>query len=346
MAQVEVMTEGRPVHEVLAWSRSTVDPALGEAVGTLPASMHRIAAYHLGWRDERGHPTEAGRGKAIRPALVLLAAEAAGGRPASAVPAAVAVELVHNFSLLHDDVMDGDVTRRHRPTAWSLFGTGEAILAGDALLTLAMEALAGSGHPGVQEQLRMLSTSVLNLLDGQSSDLAFEQRSDVVPAECVGMAEGKTGALLGCACALGAMAGGGCPGQVEQLRGFGEKLGLAFQFVDDVLGIWGDPAVTGKPVHSDLRTRKKSLPVVAALTSGTPAGQELDALYHRGQPLSGPDLVRAAELIDIAGGRDWCQTRADDLLARALGQLDSAGVTTRASVELDSLARLVTHRDH
>lgn len=338
--------EARPIDEVLAWSRSTVDPALREAASTLPASMHRIAAYHLGWRDEHGHPTETGSGKAIRPALVLLAAEATGGSPASAVPAAVAVELVHNFSLLHDDVMDGDVTRRHRPTAWSLFGTGDAILAGDALLTLAMEALAGSGHPAMREQLRMLGAAVHNLLDGQSSDLAFEQRSDVVLAECVGMAEGKTGALLGCACALGAVAGGGCPSQIEQLRGFGEKLGLAFQFVDDVLGIWGDPAVTGKPVHSDLRTRKKSLPVVAALTSGTPAGQELDALYHREQPLSGTDLVRAAELIDIAGGRGWSQTRADDLLTRALCQLDSAGVTTRASAELDAIAWLVTHRDH
>ncbi|MPZ67686.1 MAG: polyprenyl synthetase family protein [Pseudonocardiaceae bacterium] len=346
MAGIEVMTEGRPVGEVLAWSRSTVDPALRQAVDTLPASMRRIAAYHFGWRDQHGDPAEGGGGKAIRAALVLLAAEATGGVPASAVPAAVAVELVHNFSLLHDDVMDGDVTRRHRPTAWSVFGTGEAILAGDAMLALAMEVLSDSGHPATREQLRMLSAAVHNLLDGQSADLAFEQRADVGVGECLGMAEGKTGALLGCAGALGAVAGGGCPEQVEQLRGFGEKLGLAFQFVDDVLGIWGDPAVTGKPVHSDLRTRKKSLPVVAALTSGTPAGQELGALYHREQPLSGTDLVRAAELIDIAGGRDWSQTRADDLLARALRELDSAGVTTRARAELYALAQLVTCRDH
>ncbi|MDQ3990225.1 MAG: polyprenyl synthetase family protein [Actinomycetota bacterium] len=351
MPRVEVMTEGRSVREVLAWSRSTVDPALRAAVDTLPSSMRRIAAYHFGWQDERGRPAEASAGKAIRPALVLLTAEAVGGVPASAVPAAVAVELVHNFSLLHDDVMDGDLTRRHRPTAWSVFGTGEAVLAGDALLTLALEVLAGSGHPAAREQLRMLSAAVLNLLDGQSADLAFEQRTDVGLTECLAMARGKTGALLGCACALGALSGGGCPEQVEQMRGFGEHLGLAFQFVDDLLGIWGDPAVTGKPVHSDLRTRKKSLPVVAALASGTPAGRELDALYHREQPPSGADLVRAAKLIDIAGGRDWSQARADDLLAQALCRLElcrleSTRAAARASAELEALSRLIILRDH
>jgi geranylgeranyl diphosphate synthase type I len=346
MARVEVMADDRPVREVLAWSRSMVDPALRAAVDTLPASMGRIAAYHFGWQDERGQPSEASGGKAIRPALVLLTAEAVGGATASAVPSAVAVELVHNFSLLHDDVMDGDLTRRHRATAWTVFGTGAAVLAGDALLTLALEVLTGSGHSAAREQLRILTAAVLKLLDGQSADLAFEKRTDVGRAECLGMAEGKTGALLGGACALGALSGGGCPEQVEQLRGFGEHLGLAFQLVDDLLGIWGDPAVTGKPVHADLRTRKKSLPVVAALTSGTPAGRELGALYHREQPLSGADLVRAAELIDAAGGRDWSQTQADDLLAQALGRLESTGVGVRAGAELDALSRLIILRDH
>src|SRR5262249_38599046 len=157
--------------------------------------------------------------------------------------------LVHNFSLLHDDVMDGDLTRRHRPTAWSVFGVNAAILAGDALLALGLDVLAASGHGQAQRAIRMLNTAVLDLLDGQRADLAFEQRSDVELPECVRMAESKTGALLGCACALGAMFGGGHPEQVEHLYGFGERMGLAFQFVDDLLGIWGDPAVTGKPVY-------------------------------------------------------------------------------------------------
>lgn len=345
MAHAEVVTEGRSVGEVLAWSRSTVDPALREAVDALPVSMRRVAEYHLGWRDTRGFRAEGDGGKAIRPALVLLTAEAAGGDAASAVPAAVAVELVHNFSLLHDDVMDGDVTRRHRPTAWSVFGVNAAILAGDALMTLALDLLAASGHPAARDGIRMLSAAVQDLLDGQSADLAFEQRARVKRAECVSMAERKTAALMGCACAVGASFGRGSPEQVQHLRGFGRHLGLAFQHVDDLLGIWGDPAVTGKPVYSDLRSCKKSLPVVAALTSDTAAGHELAAFYHRDQPLSDTDLVHAAELIDVAGGRVWSQSQVDDLLAQAMRDLQSASPTSRAAGELGALARLATHRD-
>jgi geranylgeranyl diphosphate synthase type I len=156
------------------------------------------------------------------------------------------------------------------------------------------------------------------------------------------MAAGKTGALLGCACALGAELGGGSREQVEQLRGFGEKVGLAFQLTDDLLGIWGDPAVTGKPVFSDLQNRKKSLPVVAALTSGTTAGHELAALYLGEDPL---DLLRAAELIELAGGRTWAQTRAEELLAESLHHLHAVNPPPRAAAELTALAQLIAHRD-
>jgi geranylgeranyl diphosphate synthase type I len=350
MTTIDVNTEGRPAREVLAWSRMVVEPALRAAVHRLPASMLRIAGYHFGWWNQAGQQYHAAEstngGKAIRPALALLSAQAVGGVPAAAVPAAVAVELVHNFSLLHDDVMDGDVTRRHRPTAWSVFGLNAAILAGDALLTLALDVLAASGHPVATDGIRMLSATVQNLVAGQNADLAFEQRTEIALADCLWMAERKTGALMGCACAVGACFGGGSPEQVAALRGFGQHLGLAFQHVDDLLGIWGDPAVTGKSVYSDLRSRKKSLPVVAALTSDTPAGDELAALYHRDAALSETDLVHAADLIAIAGGRAWNQTQIDDLLARAMRELQAARPAQQAAGELGALARLATHRDH
>jgi geranylgeranyl diphosphate synthase, type I len=342
----DVMTGDRSAREVLAWSRSAVEPVLRGAVDRLPPSMRRIAGYHFGWWNEHGQPEQVNGGKAIRPTLVLLSAQAVGGAPAAAVPAAAAVELVHNFSLLHDDVIDGDVTRRHRHTAWSVFGRNAAILAGDALLALALDVLAATGHPAAVDGIRMLSAAVQDLLEGQSADLAFQRRARVEPAECVRMAEGKTGALMGCACAMGASFGGGSPTQIQCLRGFGQYLGLAFQHVDDLLGIWGDPAVTGKPVYSDLRSRKKSLPVVAALTADQPAGPALAELYRRDQPLSGTDAVHAAELIDIAGGRAWCQAQIDDLLAHAMCNLYAAGPTARAARELGALARLATRRDH
>jgi geranylgeranyl pyrophosphate synthase len=336
----------RTAAELLAWTRGLLDPALRHAVESMPDAARRIAAYHFGWRDERGRPAAGPGGKAIRPALTLLAAEAAGGEAAAALPAAVAVELVHNFSLLHDDVLDGDRTRRHRPTAWAVFGTGPATLTGDGLLAAAFEMLAGEGSAEVARSVRILARAVLDLVEGQSADLAFEDRADVTPAECLTMAGRKTGALLGAACALGAVHGGGTAGQTARFRAFGERLGLAFQLVDDLLGIWGEPAVTGKPVHADLRVRKKSLPVVAALTSGTPAGAELAALYLREEPLTADEAVRAAALIDAAGAREWAAVRAEALLAEAMDELEAAGARPSAAAELRALALLITHRDH
>jgi geranylgeranyl diphosphate synthase type I len=330
-------------HQALLDSRSLVDPALRAAVDTLPENLRHVAGYHFGWWDEHGQPAETNEGKALRPALVFLAAEAVGSTATAALPAAVAVELVHNFSLLHDDVMDNDTTRRHRPTAWTVFGVSTAILAGDALLNLASGVLAESGHPAALPGMRQLNKAVQELVRGQIIDMAFEQRADVDLPQYQDMAHAKTAALLGCACALGATFGGGTTEQAKHLRAFGEHLGLAFQYVDDLLGIWGDPAITGKPAYSDLHGRKKTLPVVAALTSNTPAGHNLATRYHREQPLSQTELVDAANLIDAAGGRAVAQAQADDQLTQALHHLHTAQPAARTT-ELTALAHLATRR--
>ncbi|MEU8344089.1 family 2 encapsulin nanocompartment cargo protein polyprenyl transferase [Spirillospora sp. NPDC048832] len=333
----------RSAADILRWSRSLLDPALRDAVAAMPETARRVAEYHFGWRDERGRPAEGSAGKAVRPALAMLAAQAAGGTADAALPAAVAVELAHNFSLLHDDVMDGDTTRRHRPTAWTVFGTNAAVLAGDALLAAAYEVLAAGDSPAVAHGVRVLARSVLDLVEGQFADLAFEDRTDVALDECLAMANRKTGSLMGAACALGALYGGASAAGAARMRTFGEQVGLAFQLADDLLGIWGDPAATGKPVHSDLRNRKKSLPVVAALTSGTPAGAELAALYFKDGPLTGDDTARAAELIETSGARAWAAAHADTLLVAARTEL--AGAAPDAAAEILTLVRMTTRRD-
>lgn len=342
----EVIAAPRAATDVLAWSREEVDPVLRAAVDSLPASTRLVAGYHFGWWDERGRASEANAGKAMRPALTLLAAEAVGGSAARALPAAAAIELVHNHSLLHDDVMDRDTTRRHRPTAWHVFGVSSAIQAGDALLALAFDVLADGRCRDAVRGSRMVNTAVQAIVDGQLADVELEYREHVDMAECLRMVMAKTGALIACACAVGAVYGGGRPEQVEHLRAFGADIGVAFQHVDDLLGIWGEPAVTGKPVHSDLHCRKKSLPVVAALRSGTPAGRELAGLYLRAEPLSDAETTHAAHLIDAAGGRAWSRCQVDELLSCALDHLRSARLEARAADELSALARLATHRDH
>ncbi|MDH6138556.1 MULTISPECIES: family 2 encapsulin nanocompartment cargo protein polyprenyl transferase [Kitasatospora] len=336
--------------ELLARARGAVDPALKAAVDTMPESMARIAAYHFGWREADGSPASADPGKAIRPALVLAAAQACAaagtaGPQAAAVPAAAAVELVHNFTLLHDDVIDRDETRRHRLTAWRVFGATEAILAGDALHSLALRTLAEDGHPAAGPAMRRLADCVVELCGGQQADCAFEQRSAVSLAECLAMAEAKTGALLGSACAIGALYGGADEKAADAMDAFGRQIGLAFQLIDDLIGIWGDPAVTGKPAGADLLVRKKSLPVVAALGSGTPAGAELAEIYALDRPLTPAEVRRAADAVDRAGGRAWAQGASCERMAAAIEHLALAVPEPAATDDLLALAELVTRRN-
>ncbi|MFE5258976.1 family 2 encapsulin nanocompartment cargo protein polyprenyl transferase [Streptomyces coelicoflavus] len=346
--QGPVMAEGHEAATLLRESRASVDPELRSAIASLPDSMRRIALYHFGWQHADGTPATGNAGKAIRPALVLTAATALGGPAARAAAgrAAAAVELAHNFTLLHDDVMDRDVTRRHRPTAWAVFGVADAILAGDALQALALRLLAADPHPASAAAAARLSDCVMELCEGQHVDTALEGRppGEVTLDETLAMAEAKTGALLGCACALGALYAGAAPEDVDALDAFGREAGLAFQLIDDVIGIWGDPRHTGKPAGADLAARKKSLPVVAALTSGTPAAAELAELYAAPYDEDKEDLERTALVVERAGGRDWAQAQAADRMARAMQELARAVPDPEAAGGLLALAEFVTRR--
>ncbi|WP_344336254.1 polyprenyl synthetase family protein, partial [Kitasatospora putterlickiae] len=262
----------------------------------------------------------------------------------AAIPAAAAVELVHNFSLLHDDVMDRDETRRHRPTAWKVFGTTDAILAGDAMLARAPHVLAQHDSPSLAESVRRIGSCVTQLCEGQHLDCAFEQRADVTIAECLRMAEGKTGALLGLACALGALTAGAPVGVVLAMDSFGRELGLAFQLIDDLLGIWGDEAVTGKPVGADLRARKKSLPVVAALARASGPADRLREIYGLRHAMTAAEVAEATALVEQAGGRAWAEEQAAKYTVSALDILDRSLLPGSDSEALRTLAALITRR--
>jgi len=329
----------------LARARELVTPVLAAASATLSPELRRVVEYHWGWVDADGRPLAGAAGKMLRPTLVTLSAEAVGAPAARAGAAAAAVELIHDFTLLHDDVMDGDRERRHRATAWTVFGVGGAICAGDALVLLAQRVLLEDPSETRVPALLALNDATAAVIAGQMLDLSFEGRLDVSLDRYLEMSAGKTGALLAGAASLGAILAGGPREAVRELHAFGASLGLAFQAVDDWLGIWGDPARTGKPVASDLRQRKASLPLVFARTASGAAARELRGLLDGAAAFDEASLARGVELLGACGAegrtREEAQRRATD----AHAALERAPIDSTACDALHELAHFVVERE-
>ncbi|MEV6177527.1 polyprenyl synthetase family protein [Streptomyces sp. NPDC052016] len=343
----------RPAVDVTALlerGRTLATPVLRAAVDRLAPPMDTVAAYHFGWIDAQGNPTDGDGGKAVRPALAVLSAEVTGAGPQVGVPGAVAVELVHNFSLLHDDLMDGDEQRRHRDTVWKVHGPAQAILVGDALFALANEVLLELGTVDAGRATRRLTTATRALIDGQAQDISYEHRDRVSVEECLEMEGNKTGALLACASSIGAVLGGADERTADTLETYGYHLGLAFQAVDDLLGIWGDPVSTGKQTWSDLRQRKKSLPVVAALAAGGPASERLgeilaaDAKNSDVAHFSEEEFAARAALIEEAGGREWTAEEARRQHTIAVEALNAVDMPEQVRDRFTALADFVVVR--
>lgn len=339
------MTRRPTVPQALERTAELLGPALRAAVDRLSPELSIPARYQFGWVDARGRPHPGRRaGKGVRPTLALLSAEAVGAAPEVGLPGAVAVELVHNFSLVHDDIVDDDEQRRHRPTMWKVFGVGEAIIVGDALTGLALRVLLDQPSPARTAAAADLNRATMSMIAGQYQDMSFHRRDRVGVEECWDMISNKTGALLGHAGAVGAILASAPDAHVEALRRFGHQLGLAFQARDDLLGIWGDPAVTGKPVGNDLREKKRSIPVTVALCSGTPAGEELASLYRRDH-LDDDAIARAARLVEEAGGKEAAEEAARRKLRNARRALSSADLEPGPARQLLELAEFVVNRE-
>lgn len=329
---------------ILEGARDRVRPHLRKALETLHPELRHMAIYHFGWSDEQGRPQDGGGGKGVRATLAFLSARAVGMDPEEAIPGAVAIELIHNFGLIHDDIMDGDKERRHRPTVWSLFGVGNAILLGDVLVVLAQQVLLGSASPNRFAASERLTEATLEMIDGQAADLANSSRLGVTLGETITMASQKTAALLECAVTIGAVLGGASESQVEALGSYGRNLGIAFQAVDDVLGIWGLPDRTGKPVGADLREGKMSFPVVAALRRPGVAAERIAALMANGI-LDEAKIMEATELIEANGGREWTLGEARRRSEAAIEAIESVDLDDDARHDLVSLAAFVTDRE-
>jgi len=295
----------------------------------LPAlfPFYGMMAYHLGWQDASFRPAEGPSGKRLRPLLCLLAMEAAGGDWERALPAAAAVELVHNFSLVHDDIEDRSSLRRGRPTLWSLWGVPQALNAGDGLFTLGRAALLrlrGHGFPAetVLEAVSLLDRAILRLCEGQYLDLAFQGRLDVDEAAYLQMIAAKTAALLEAAVELGALLAGGDAETRAALRSYGHALGMAFQVQDDVLGVWGEEERTGKPRAADIVERKLGLPAVYALERAGPAGRDvLERVYGGAGPVTEEEVAAVLTVLEEVGSRSYAEGMAARHCAEALEAL-------------------------
>jgi geranylgeranyl diphosphate synthase, type I len=315
--------------------------------GAAPVQRYyQMMAYHLGWLDEELRECAGRGGKRLRPALCLMACESVGAPPEHALAGALAVELVHNASLIHDDIEDGDERRRHRPAVWALWGTSHGVNVGDGMLSLAhlamLEASAGRGTSVAARAGAALSRACVELFEGQYLDHEYQTRKSVSVPQYLTMVDRKTGALFGCAAELGGLLGGADGGVVRRLGQFGRTLGRAFQMQDDLLGVWGDESRTGKP-SDDVRKRKRGLPVALAWDCAGPAEfAELCELYEMGGGQRGSERV-----LELFAELD-VQRRASRLVAEevdaAIEQLPSAGLPDASMLPLLHFAALLSTR--
>ena len=296
--------------------------------------LYRMLAYHMGWEGEDIGPNA--RGKRIRPLLVLLTTGATGGEWRRALPAATAVELIHNFSLIHDDIQDNSPLRRGRPTIWKLWGSAQAINAGDAIYTLAQLALlrleeTSNARITIQAS-QILQNACQKLTQGQYLDIAYELQRGMNLESYWSMIEGKTAALLAACTELGALVGFTEAHIQKAYRSFGYHLGLAFQVRDDFLGIWGDSLITGKSTQSDLISGKKTLPVLYALSKNGPFAKRWE------QGAITPDEIPAlVTQLEVEGARAFTQERASEITGKALNALQAADVKGEAGEALTNL---------
>ncbi len=289
------------------------------------ARFYAMQQYQLGWRDAHLAPAGVDPGKLLRPRLCLLASRVAGGDPQVALPLAAGIQLIHDFSLIHDDIEDQSETRRGRPTVWKLWGAAQGINAGDGMFViahLALHRMAEAGLPAevTLEVLRRFDQTILTICEGQYLDLSYEGDLGISEGDYLAMISRKTAALVAAAAGLGAIVGGADRATAKALFDFGQHLGIAFQVQDDVLGIWGDPAITGKPAAADLYRRKLSLPIIHALHTADQQG-DLARLYRQ-EHIDDDTARRILGSLDLAGARAYTEGMATFYHHQALNALE------------------------
>ncbi|MDQ2785014.1 MAG: polyprenyl synthetase family protein [Chloroflexota bacterium] len=314
------------------------------------APLYGMMRYHLGWATAEFAPERANGGKRLRPLVCMLCCAAAGGDPARAVSAAAAIELVHNFTLVHDDIQDISAYRRHRRTVWSIWGLAQGINVGDGMYAIAHQALLGLRDHGVSATVILdlmggFDATVRRICEGQFLDIGFETRWDITAADYLAMIGGKTAAIFTYAARAGALLAGVDAARVGVFERFGTAIGLGFQVRDDLLGIWGDPAVTGKDAADDIRRRKKSLPIIM-LHERADEGERhyLESLYA-GAEVAPDEIATVIRMLDAAGVPDACQETVEGYHIHAAALLNESRAVGPAAASLGSLVERMAARN-
>ena len=331
--------------------KTAIGVALRESLAGGGLPMYDMLRYSMGWSDEHGAPTEATEGKALRPTLCLLACEATGGPIDMALHAAASLELIHNFSLIHDDIQDRDDTRHHRATLWAVWGEPKALVAGNALRVIADRTLSrlvddGVGRREALEVHGVLTAAYLEMIEGQYLDIHHEGRTDIGLTEYLDMISRKTGALIRCAMVLGALIGTRDGDVVQAFRRCGRSLGMVFQIRDDVLGVWGNQESTGKPVGADIRRKKSTLPVVFALSQARGRDREFLADIYRRPTMGDENVASVLEIMERVGAREYAQGLAEQHCERAMDSLSAIELGPQALDDLREVAHFLLVRDH
>jgi len=334
---------------VLERYRIEIDAELRSVLAERRSPLYDMMRYHFGWIDEKGNPQQGLVGKALRPTLCLLACEAVGGEYRRALPAAAAIELVHNYSLIHDDIQDDDRERRHRPTVWSIWGKPQAINAGTAMRILANIALLRLEEHAVplEKQWRIqhiLDETSLRLIEGQYLDISYESRFDITVSDYLRMIEGKTASLIACAMEIGALLGTDDEDLIESFCSVGRRLGLAFQIRDDLLGIWSNQEETGKPLASDIRHRKKTLPIVYALEKAQNGlRDELENIYRDGA-LDDGAIITVLRILEAIGAPAVAQEMTEKFCHEASQAVGRLALVPSRKHDLQALVKFVSER--
>lgn len=337
------MIENDYIEVMLPAIRAELEAHLAHSALGRSRALISMLRYHMGWEGQGSN--QDAEGKRIRPILTLLSTEASGGVWELALPAAAAVELIHNFSLIHDDIEDNSDLRRGRDTVWKKWGVAQAINTGDLMFSIANLAVhrldAHFDSMVINRASQIILETCILLTQGQYWDIAYENQMDVTIEQYWTMVEGKTGALLGASCELGALCSPATPEQRRLFKTFGFQLGMAFQAIDDYLGIWGDPAKLGKSVESDLISKKKTLPVVFGLQS-IPRFSEL----WMQSKINAEDACEMARMLEVVGAKDYVLAQAKRHTDNAFKALHAAGKNNEAREAIQSLASGLLKRDY